>query len=164
MTAPILALTGLPKRFGGVTALDGVSLELFTGQVTALIGENGAGKSTIVKVLTGIYRPDAGEIRLGGAPVSFAGPQDAARAGIAAIHQETVRFDALMVAENVHLGHAPRTRRGPIEGRRCGGTRAPSWSGSARGSTRPRGSRTRASPRGIWWRWRGRRPSRRASW
>ena len=76
---------------------------------------NGAGKSTVVKILTGIYQPDGGEIRLDGAPVRFATAQDAAAAGITAIHQETVLFDELTVAENIFLGHAPRGRFGLID-------------------------------------------------
>ncbi|SIN99431.1 sugar ABC transporter ATP-binding protein [Vannielia litorea] len=112
---PVLALEGITKLFPGVRALDGVSLELYPGEVTALIGENGAGKSTIVKVLTGIYTPDGGEIRLDGTPVEFASAQDATQAGITAIHQETVLFDELSVAENIFIGHAPRGRFGLVD-------------------------------------------------
>ena len=112
---PVLRLSGIAKSFPGVKALQGVDLSLYAGQVTALIGENGAGKSTIVKVLTGIYQPDAGVIEIDGAPVSFATAQDAANAGVTAIHQETVLFDDLTVAENIWLGHAPRTRFGLID-------------------------------------------------
>ena len=98
---PRLELRGVVKHFPGVRALDGVDLVLRPGRVTALIGENGAGKSTLVKILTGIHRPDAGEIRVGGRPVSFTSPQDAQTARITAIHQETVLFDELTVAENI---------------------------------------------------------------
>lgn len=112
---PVLALDGITKLFPGVRALSGVSLELRSGEVTALVGENGAGKSTIVKVLTGIHRPDGGEIRIDGSPVSFTSPQDAAAAGITAIHQETVLFDDLSVAENIWIGHAPRGRFGLVD-------------------------------------------------
>ena len=112
---PVLALEGITKLFPGVRALSGVSLELHAGSVTALVGENGAGKSTIVKVLTGIHRPDEGEIRIDGKPVRFTSPQDAAAAGITAIHQETVLFDDLSVAENVWIGHAPRGRFGLVD-------------------------------------------------
>ncbi len=106
--APVLSLDGITKTFPGVKALSEVSLELYPGQVTALVGENGAGKSTIVKILTGIYQPDGGTIRVDGhAGRSFATAQDAADAGITAIHQETVLFDELTVAENIFLGHAP---------------------------------------------------------
>jgi rhamnose transport system ATP-binding protein len=107
MPDPILTLSGTSKSFPGVRALHDVSLSLQPGRVTALIGENGAGKSTIVKILTGIYRPDEGEIRVAGEPRSFASPRDAWAAGIAAIHQETVMFDELTVAENIFMGHMP---------------------------------------------------------
>ncbi|WP_449396549.1 sugar ABC transporter ATP-binding protein [Devosia riboflavina] len=115
MTDPILTLTGISKSFPGVRALHNVSLELFPGQVTALIGENGAGKSTLVKTLTGIYQPDEGEIRVGGQIVSLPTAISATAAGITAIHQETVLFDELSVAENIYLGHAPRNRFGLID-------------------------------------------------
>lgn len=114
-TDPVLALEGITKTFPGVKALDGVSLRLYPGQVTALVGENGAGKSTVVKTLTGIYQPDGGAILVDGAPCSFPTAQAAADAGITAIHQETVLFDELSVAENIFLGHAPRTRLGLID-------------------------------------------------
>ncbi len=116
--APVLALSGISKSFPGVRALSGVDLDLHAGEVTALVGENGAGKSTLVKILTGIYQPDEGEIRLDGAPVAFPSAHAAASAGITAIHQETVLFDELTVAENIFLGHAPKTRLGLIDWRR----------------------------------------------
>lgn len=112
---PVLALDGITKTFPGVKALDGVTLELFAGRVTALIGENGAGKSTVVKTLTGIYQPDGGRILLDGQDIRFPTAQDAATAGVAAIHQETVLFDELSVAENIFLGHAPKGRFGLID-------------------------------------------------
>src|SRR5262245_48094288 len=92
---PILSLSGVSKRFPGVRALHDVHLTLYPGEVTALIGENGAGKSTIVKVLTGIYRPDEGEILIDGRRVALESPRDAWAAGVTAIHQETVMFDEL---------------------------------------------------------------------
>jgi rhamnose transport system ATP-binding protein len=113
--APSLALTGISKSFPGVRALHNVNLSLYPGQVTALVGENGAGKSTLVKILTGIYQPDEGTIALDGKPVTLASAQSAFELGITAIHQETVLFDDLTVAENIWLGHAPRTRLGLID-------------------------------------------------
>ncbi len=113
--APVLALDGVTKVFPGVKALSEVSLKLYPGEVTALVGENGAGKSTVVKILTGLYQPDGGAIRVDGAAVRFPTATDAADAGITAIHQETVLFDELSVAENIFLGHAPRTRIGLID-------------------------------------------------
>ncbi|MCW5720206.1 MAG: sugar ABC transporter ATP-binding protein [Devosia sp.] len=115
MTDPILTLSGISKSFPGVRALHKVALELYPGEVTALIGENGAGKSTLVKTLTGIYQPDEGEIRVGGQVVSLPTAIAASNAGITAIHQETVLFDELSVAENIYLGHAPRNRFGLID-------------------------------------------------
>lgn len=112
---PVLALDAVTKTFPGVKALSEVSLELFAGQVTALVGENGAGKSTVVKILTGIYRPDGGTILVDGQPQRFPAAQAAADAGVTAIHQETVLFDELSVAENIFLGHAPRGKFGLID-------------------------------------------------
>jgi rhamnose transport system ATP-binding protein len=115
--APVLTLTNVSKSFPGVRALHDVSLSLYPGQVTALIGENGAGKSTMVKILTGIHQPSEGEIRIDGEPVRLVSADAAFQHGITAIHQETVLFDDLSVAENIYLGHAPRGRFGLIDWR-----------------------------------------------
>jgi len=118
MSQPKLTLSGISKSFPGVRALDNVSLELYTGQVTALIGENGAGKSTLVKTMTGIYQPDQGEISIDGEVIDLPTPHAAFEKGITAIHQETVLFDELTVAENIFLGHSPRTRFKTIDWRK----------------------------------------------
>jgi rhamnose transport system ATP-binding protein len=110
-----IRLEGISKSFPGVKALSGVALSLYPGQVTALVGENGAGKSTLVKVLTGIYQPDEGAIHLGADETAFSSAYAALKAGITAIHQETVLFDELSVAENIFIGHAPRGRFGLID-------------------------------------------------
>lgn len=115
---PVLSLRGITKSFPGVRALSDVRLDLFPGEVTALIGENGAGKSTMVKILTGIYQPDAGTISVNGRELRFTTAQAAAKAGVTAIHQETVLFDELTVAENIFIGHAPRGRLGLIDWQR----------------------------------------------
>jgi rhamnose transport system ATP-binding protein len=112
-----LAIENLKKHFGATRAVNDVSFGLERGEVLALIGENGAGKSTIVKILTGLYKPDAGTIFLGGAAQAFASPQEAWRAGITAIHQETVMFDELSVAENIWIGNQP-TRYGLVDWKR----------------------------------------------
>jgi rhamnose transport system ATP-binding protein len=104
---PILTLSDVSKSFPGVKALRGVSMSLYPGQVTALIGENGAGKSTLVKILTGIYTPDEGRVEVGGTERHMLSPRDSWAAGISAIHQETVMFDDLSVAENIFMGHMP---------------------------------------------------------
>ncbi|MEP7453839.1 sugar ABC transporter ATP-binding protein [Phyllobacterium sp. SB3] len=111
---PLLEMRGISKSFPGVKALNDVNIALYPGKVTALIGENGAGKSTLVKILTGIYSCDEGEVLVDGTPVIFANAQNAIDAGVTAIHQETVLFDELSVAENIFLGHAPKTRLGLV--------------------------------------------------
>lgn len=113
--SPVVSMDAITKIFPSVKALDQVRLDLYPGQVTALVGENGAGKSTTVKILTGIYQPNGGTIRIDGDPASFATPNDASNAGITAIHQETVLFDELCVAENIFIGHATKTKLGLID-------------------------------------------------
>ncbi|MFY1698793.1 sugar ABC transporter ATP-binding protein [Solwaraspora sp. WMMA2101] len=114
----VLRLTDVVKTFPGVRALDGVQLEVRAGEVHCLLGQNGAGKSTLIKVLAGVHRPDSGRVEWQGQPVRFANPQAAMRAGIATIYQELDLVDDLSVAENVFLGHEPRTagfvRRGQM--------------------------------------------------
>ncbi|HMG51933.1 MAG TPA: sugar ABC transporter ATP-binding protein, partial [Kofleriaceae bacterium] len=111
----VLALEGIAMHFDGVRALDGVELQLPAGRVVALLGENGAGKSTAVKIMTGIYRPDAGRILVRGTPVDLHSVQDAWRHGITAVHQEPVMFDELSVAENIFAGHLMRHRLGVVD-------------------------------------------------
>ncbi|MFE9204528.1 sugar ABC transporter ATP-binding protein [Micromonospora sp. NPDC007230] len=110
-------LTGITKSFLGVPVLRGVDLELRGGEVHAVMGENGAGKSTLLKVLAGVHRPDGGTIEVDGAELSFAGPTDAQRAGIAIIHQEFTLLPHRSVAENVYLGREP-VRRMQVDRRR----------------------------------------------
>jgi ribose transport system ATP-binding protein len=104
---PLLRLTGVAKRFGGVRALDGVAFDLRAGEVHALLGENGAGKSTLIKTLAGVHMPDAGHIEVDGAPVTIRGVADADRLGIRVIHQELSLAPNLSVAENIYLGAEP---------------------------------------------------------
>ncbi|MGH2474748.1 MAG: ATP-binding cassette domain-containing protein, partial [Candidatus Limnocylindrales bacterium] len=98
-------MRGICKRFGATRALEDVSLELRRGEVHALVGETGAGKSTLIKVMTGIYPPDEGEVLVEGEPVSLRSAADAQRLGIAAIYQEPLIFPDLSVAENIFIGH-----------------------------------------------------------
>src|SRR5918992_2946741 len=114
---PTLALVNVSKSFGAVRALQDVTLELYAGEVHALAGENGAGKSTVVKTFAGVHRPDAGEVRLDCEPVEFHGPADAQRAGVAVIYQEPMLFPDLSVAENIFMGRQPRGRLGRIDRR-----------------------------------------------
>jgi len=115
--ASVIALEGISKSFPGVKALTDVSFDVRAGEVHALLGENGAGKSTLIKVLSGVHRADAGTLRLDGAPTVFASPQEAQAAGIATIYQELLLFPELSVAENIFMGHAPKTRFGAIDWR-----------------------------------------------
>jgi rhamnose transport system ATP-binding protein len=102
-----LELREVHKSFDAVRALRGVSLELRAGEVHALAGENGAGKSTVVRIIGGEHQPDAGELLLDGEPHRLAGPREAKQHGIAVIHQEPTQFPDLTVAENVFMGRQP---------------------------------------------------------
>ena len=112
--APLLEMRDISKSFPGVRALEKVHLALHPGEVTALIGENGAGTSTLVKILTGVYQPDEGAILLDGRAITLPNAESAFRSGITAIHQETVLFDELSVTENIFLGHQI-TKRGLLD-------------------------------------------------
>ncbi|MEJ2044523.1 MAG: sugar ABC transporter ATP-binding protein [Reinekea sp.] len=113
--SPALSLQGISKIFPGVKALDQVQLNLYAGEVTALVGENGAGKSTLVKIITGIYQPEEGELVLEGKSLAFKNPHSAHESGITAIHQETILFDELTVAENIYAGAYPVKKNGSID-------------------------------------------------
>lgn len=112
MQAPLLEARGLTKAFSGVTAVDHLDLTIAEGEIVALVGENGAGKSTMIKMISGEYAPDAGELCISGVPVDFRGPLDARAAGISVIHQELQLVPQLTVAENVVLGRWPTGRAG----------------------------------------------------
>ena len=100
----MLEVTGIVKRFGATTALDGVDFSVRAGEVHALVGENGAGKSTLMNVLSGAIRPDAGTMHLGGRPYTPESALDARRSGITLIHQELSLAPHLTVSENILLG------------------------------------------------------------
>ena len=104
MTTPLLQARSITKRFGGLQALADVDVDIHAGEVLAILGDNGAGKSTFIKILSGAYEPSAGTLLLDGAPVSFVSPQDAADVGIATIFQELALSENLSIAENVFLG------------------------------------------------------------
>ena len=101
---PVLEIRDVSVAFPGVKALDEVSFSVGKGEVVGLIGENGAGKSTILKVLNGIYQPDTGGVYIDGAPVRIASPRDAFDKGIAMVFQEQLILPSLTVAENIFLG------------------------------------------------------------
>ncbi|WP_433559511.1 sugar ABC transporter ATP-binding protein [Pseudonocardia xinjiangensis] len=114
--SPLVEMTGISVAFGPVQALQSVDLRLHPGEVHALMGENGAGKSTLIKTLTGVHPVDAGEIRVRGEPVAFAGPAAAQAAGISTVYQEVNLCPNLSVGENLLLGREPR-RAGRIDWR-----------------------------------------------
>jgi rhamnose transport system ATP-binding protein len=105
VAAAILELEDIVKTFPGVRALDRVRFELRAGEIHALMGENGAGKSTFIKVITGVHAPDSGVVKIDGAPVRIHHPRDAQRLGIAAIYQHVTCYPDLTVAENIFVGH-----------------------------------------------------------
>ncbi len=117
MSAPLLEVCRVTKRFPGVVAIDGVSLELRAGEVVGILGENGAGKSTLMKILAGVQQPDEGELRMDGIRVQIDSVRSAIDRGIALIHQELNLADNLDVGANVFLGREPR-RLGLIDRRR----------------------------------------------
>ncbi len=101
---PLVQLKALSKRYGALQALDGIELAIFPGEVLALCGDNGAGKSSLIKVLSGAEPPSAGEMWLRGAPVRFGSPQDALALGVAAIYQDLALAPRLSIRENVFMG------------------------------------------------------------
>ncbi|WP_062228741.1 sugar ABC transporter ATP-binding protein [Aureimonas frigidaquae] len=114
-TTPIIALRGVEKSFGPVEVLKGVEFDLRAGEVHALMGENGAGKSTMIRLMSGAHQPNGGTIEIDGEPTRLSGPSAATSAGIAVVHQELLLFPAMTVAENIFLGHAPRKAGGLID-------------------------------------------------
>ncbi|MFI6366246.1 ATP-binding cassette domain-containing protein [Nocardia sp. NPDC050630] len=107
---PVLQATGLVKRYGQVTALDGADFDLLPNEILAVIGDNGAGKSSLIKALSGALIPDEGEILLDGKRVRFRRPTDARRAGIETVYQELAVAPALDIADNLFLGRELRRR------------------------------------------------------
>jgi fructose transport system ATP-binding protein len=104
----ILKASGLVKRYGGVTALDGVDFELRAGEILAVIGDNGAGKSSLIKALSGAVVPDEGTMELDGQAVHFRSPIDARRHGIETVYQDLAVAPAMSIAENLFLGRELR--------------------------------------------------------
>ncbi|TRD15892.1 ATP-binding cassette domain-containing protein [Palleronia caenipelagi] len=111
----LLRLTGATKRFGGTVAIRDVSFAIRAGEVLALLGENGAGKSTCVKVMAGVYSPDEGSVEIGGETRVWSSPMEAQDAGIAVMHQHPGLFPDLSVAENIFFGHFPTKGGGVLD-------------------------------------------------
>jgi len=105
---PLLFARGLNKRYGKVTALDNCDFDLMPGEILAVIGDNGAGKSSLIKALSGAIRPDSGDIFLEGKKVSFASPIDARNAGVETVYQTLAMSPALSIADNMFMGRELR--------------------------------------------------------
>jgi len=112
--APLVRLRGIVKRYGGVLAADHVDLDLWPGEVVGLVGKNGAGKSTMIKILAAAVRPDTGHVLIGGKPAALHSPSAATRLGLAFVHQELTLVPAMSVAENITIGPGSTPRWGPF--------------------------------------------------
>jgi ABC-type sugar transport system ATPase subunit len=108
--APLLQAVDLTKRFGGLTAVDSMSLDINVGEVVGLVGDNGAGKSTFIKMIAGVYQPDDGEISFDGHKVTFSNPRAARDRGIETIYQDLALAENLDVGSNIFLGREIRNR------------------------------------------------------
>ena len=108
---PAWELVDITKRFTAVVAADRVSLKLMPGEIHGLVGENGCGKSTLIKVLSGAHQPDSGVILRNGNPIALPNPSAGRAAGIATVFQEFSLVPSLTAAENIHLGRLPLKRR-----------------------------------------------------
>ena len=105
--APIIEMRDIEKHFGSVIALAGVSVDVYPGECHCLLGDNGAGKSTFIKTMSGVYKPTAGEILFEGKPMNFANPRDAIDAGIATVHQHLAMIPLMSVSRNFFMGNEP---------------------------------------------------------
>ncbi len=104
MSKPVLQAKGLVKKYGRVVAIDHADFDLMPGEILGVIGDNGAGKSSLIKALSGAVRPDAGEILLDGAPITFGSPIEARKAGIETVYQTLALSPALSISDNLFLG------------------------------------------------------------
>ncbi|MFT6062569.1 MAG: D-xylose transport system ATP-binding protein [Paracoccaceae bacterium] len=115
MTAPLVEMRDISIAFGGVKAVDHVSVDLHAGEVVGLLGHNGAGKSTLIKILSGAYKADAGDILVDGKPVTIDSPRDARNCNIETIYQTLALADNLDAASNLFLGRELTTKLGFVD-------------------------------------------------
>ncbi|WP_187430855.1 Fructose import ATP-binding protein FrcA [Roseobacter fucihabitans] len=115
MSDPIIQMVNIEKHFGRVIALAGVSVDVFAGECHCLLGDNGAGKSTFIKTMSGVHKPTSGEIIFEGKPLDFADPRDAIAAGIATVHQHLAMIPLMSVSRNFFMGNEPVRKIGPID-------------------------------------------------
>lgn len=109
--APIIQMKNIEKHFGSVIALAGVSVDVFPGECHCLLGDNGAGKSTFIKTMSGVHKPTKGEIFFEGKEMAFDGPRDAMNAGIATVHQHLAMIPLMSVSRNFFMGNEPVRKR-----------------------------------------------------
>lgn len=114
MTQPIIQMKGIEKHFGSVIALAGVSVDVSPGECHCLLGDNGAGKSTFIKTMSGVHKPTKGEILFEGRPLSFSDPRDAIAAGIATVYQDLAMIPLMSVSRNFFMGNEPVRKVGPL--------------------------------------------------
>jgi simple sugar transport system ATP-binding protein len=110
--APLIEMKNIEKHFGSVIALNGVSLEIYPGECHCLLGDNGAGKSTFIKTMSGVHKPTRGEILFEGKPMHFEDPRDAITAGIATVYQDLAMIPLMSVSRNFFMGNEPEKRFG----------------------------------------------------
>jgi len=112
--APIIEMRDIQKHFGAVIALSGVSFDIRPGECHCLLGDNGAGKSTFIKTMSGVHKPTAGEILFNGRPMRFDSPRDAMEAGVATVYQDLAMIPLMSVTRNFWMGREPTRRIGPL--------------------------------------------------
>lgn len=133
---PLLRVNGIGKSFNGTWVLQDVDFDIRPGEVHALMGENGAGKSTFMKILAGVYAPDDGVVTVGGEPVRFSSPAQALASGIGIIHQELNVIPDMSIADNLALGEEPTRGLGILDRRKVLADARPSWPAWVRTSIR----------------------------
>ncbi len=124
MSNPIIEMREIEKHFGSVIALAGVSLAVHPGEVMCLLGDNGAGKSTFIKTMSGVHTPSAGEMLVEGKPVTFSGPREALDTGIATVYQDLAVIPLMSITRNFFMGREPTKGFGPfryIDFKHCDG-------------------------------------------
>jgi simple sugar transport system ATP-binding protein len=114
MTAPILEMQGINKSFGPIDVLHDISLQVRSGEVLCLLGDNGAGKSTVIKILSGVHQPTSGTVMMDGAPVLFGSPREASEKGIATVHQFGGTFPLMSIGRSFFVGVEPTKKVGPF--------------------------------------------------
>ena len=112
--APIIQMKNIEKHFGSVIALSGVSVDVLPGECHCLLGDNGAGKSTFIKTMSGVHKPTKGEIVFDGKPMNFENPRDSIAAGIATVYQDLALIPLMSVSRNFFMGNEPLKKFGPL--------------------------------------------------